>query len=164
MTDVVLYSGGVESTYCMLKSPVDALCMMFDYGQPYAKEEREVVLANARRLLTIHKASWFTDKEHQSMSWPFRNELMVVNAVRVLRATRIWFGCRAPLLLFDNHHDANRQFCNRLEKDIGIEIVTPALMLPEFVSKRRIARLDPTVRTFSSKGYKRDGFVAGLQG
>lgn len=152
-TDVVLYSGGIESTYCMLMSPPHAVALFVDYGQPYANREREVVVESASRTLHLHTVQWFNEKELQARKWPYRNELLMSTAVTLFKPERVWFGCRAPHYLFDRYNDANATFARALGKSLGIEVVMPCLMLPTFVLRRRIEAMAPGIKVYSSKGH-----------
>lgn len=158
-TDIVLFSGGHESTLCAIlahEKQINAVLCFVEYGQPYLQQERNacqyVSEALSMPLLVRQTASMKCDNG----VFADRNETFLRIAAEVADGD-IWFGARGLFNCFDTYGDSNRQFADSMEKQINRRIVTPLLMWPKPLIKHRIRRsgLDMS-RLFSSHGFSYD--------
>jgi hypothetical protein len=154
----VLLSGGYESIGCLLRAleehpRTDILCYFFEYGQPYLKEERAAVMALQKKFGFVLSVIKLTDMTRRSKVFKNRNEIFI-RTVASDMPDGIWFGCRAPLPMFDPYKDSNWLFAKRLGKQLGVKIHTPFIMIPDFLIKSLVygSGVDQKC-VYSSKGY-----------
>ena len=154
----VLLSGGCESTGCLLRameefSRTDIICYFFEYGQPYLKQERAAVFALQKQLGFVLSVIKLTEVERTKKVFKNRNEIFIRSVAKDL-PDAIWFGCRAPLPMFDTYKDSNWWFAHKLSRSIGIKIRTPFIMIPDFLINSLVynSGIEPAT-IFSSKGY-----------
>lgn len=155
----VLLSGGYESVGCLLrcmeKHPkTDIICYFFEYGQPYLKEERAAVFALQKELGFVLSVIRLTDVQRTKKVFKNRNEIFI-RTVASDTPDGIWFGCRAPLPIFDPYKDSNWLFAQKLSKQLKIKIHTPFTMVPDFLIHSLVNGSGiPSKCIYSSKGYK----------
>lgn len=158
-TAIVLLSGGYESAYCALHAKQHynkVIPYFFDYDQPYLIEESMAAYAcsismNLGKLqykkieVTTEAAGVFND----------RNKIMLEHVIKKHKNSNCvyYLGCRAPLRIFDKYKDSNRQFANDIEKQYGVVIKTPALLLPKAFIKYWVHRNLTDVTIYTSEGY-----------
>lgn len=165
-TDVVLFSGGWESTLCAVRATDEeeaderrwAVLAFFDYGQRFIVSERWA----ARRLaleLSLPLRVIALPASRFERAGPVvidRNGIFFEEAARRFPCARtIWFGCRAPFALFDRFGDSNAQWARRKAADVGFhDVQMPALGRLKWSIRREVAERLPCANAlvFSSEG------------
>lgn len=154
----VLLSGGYESVGCLLRAlekhpKTDVICYFFEYGQPYLKQERAAVVELQKHFGFVLSVIRLTDMQRSNKVFKNRNEIFI-RTVASDMPEGIWFGCRAPLPIFDPYKDSNWLFAKRLSKQLNIKINTPFIMIPDFLIHSLVYRSGlPSNCIYSSKGY-----------
>lgn len=150
---IVLLSGGWESAYCLCVSG-EKRCLFIDYGQPYVRQELAAVRAMRDRLglqivqfesPALHCANGVFDN---------RNQKLIEQASHC--SDEVWFGCRGLHPWFDHYGDSNLIWARRLQKRLGIRIITPCIMLPKWAIKQRVRHFGLADLIWSSEGYDYD--------
>lgn len=151
---LVLLSGGYESAGCLLRAlAYKPFACFVDYGQPYLEQEVSASLQLCR-YLSVPLVTVSIDRLGSDSSgvFPNRNERLLEAAMQQQPKT-VWFGCRAPLALFDRHGDSNRQWARRMARKYGIQINTPFIGWPKFLVKHYVHRSIPRHLIYSSEGF-----------
>lgn len=155
----VLLSGGYESVGCLLRAlekhpKTDIVCYFFEYGQPYLKQERAAVFALQKQLGFVLSVVRLTDMQRSDKVFKNRNEIFIRVAASDM-PDAIWFGCRAPLPVFDPYKDSNWWFAYKLGRQLKVKIQTPFIMVPDFLIHSLVyGNGIPSKCIYSSKGYK----------
>ena len=163
---VVLCSGGIESSFCLMhaiKSCINFIPVFFDYGQPYFAQEFETVSQTISNYCTNHRCPvpQIIDisklKIHFNGYFENRNEIFIQSAVDMFKVKNLFLGIRGIFPYFDSFGDTNIFWKIRMERKYGIKILTPCLLLPKFYQTWKIKRngLNPKL-LFSSENYKGD--------
>ncbi len=100
---VVLFSGGYDSTVCVLKNLDADHFVFFDYKQIYKDNELEAVLDICKKLnikLKVVSLPMITDVKN-------RNFIFALYATAILEADEIVIGSRNILPIFDKYKDSN---------------------------------------------------------
>ena len=160
-TAIVLLSGGYESTACAIiaKRKHDRVhAYFYDYGQPYVKEELAAAKAIAKQLRLDRLHVICLDPiPHKHGVFAVRN-FRIIHDVQLKNRIRhcvYYFGCRAPLAMFDKYRDSNWQYARELATLFGITIRTPLIMWPKWLVKRLVNKhIDAAECIYSSEGFK----------
>lgn len=164
VTDVVLASGGWESTLCAVRAnayaaPVGrrALLLFYDYGQQYAAQEwravqrmSEVLSIGCRHVELVR--GFFTQLGAVVVG---RNAHFIRTSRTIApNATHLWFGCRAPSPWFDKYQDSNVQWAREAARAAGYrQTFFPALLMPKFLVQRAVRKAGiKDAMVFSSEG------------
>lgn len=153
---IVLLSGGWESAACLVRAHNEkekVCCLFFDYGQPYLRQE----LLAATRVAKFFGYGLIREKikliKPQRLGvFEHRNEQFLVRA-KHLGATTIYFGCRAPLPVFDRYGDSNWWYAKKMAKALDVKIKTPCVMWPKWFVKDYVSNLIPPHLIYSSEEY-----------
>jgi hypothetical protein len=137
----VLFSGGWDSTYCLIKAIKKhefAMPCFFDYGQNYFESEKK-----ATSVILGHLKMTRITLEIPSMKcvdgiFDNRNERLLQRVVEALDPQEVYFGCRNPLARFDKYGDSNWQWAQKMEKKYGIKMRTPCVLLPKWLIRRSV--------------------------
>jgi hypothetical protein len=157
---VVLFSGGWDSTYCLLKarererSPVIAL--YGNYGQTFFGPEFDsAVRITAQAHTTLHLIDfWPKGGANSGGTFADRNSRFIIAAAR-LEARVIYFGSRNVFPAFDKHGDSNWFFARRMSKEVGIPIITPCTAIPKQMIVHRVRIALPHAPIYSTeRGYE----------
>lgn len=158
---VVLFSGGWESSYCLLKArqkEKNLLAYFVDYAQPYFHQESEATRKIAHLLgveLFVDRISTISTKVVAGSRvgiFPGRNEAFLTACLKQMSSSRVvYFGCRNILDLLDPYRDSNKQWALRMEKKHGIKIYTPCVALPKWYIIQRVSKSVPRELVFSSR-------------
>lgn len=154
----ILLSGGYESVGCLLRAlekhpKTDIVCYFFEYGQPYLKQERAAVVALQKHFGFVLSVIRLTDMQRSNKVFKNRNEIFI-RTVASDMPEAIWFGCRAPLPIFDPYKDSNWLFAKKLGKQLNVKINTPFIMTPDFLINSLVYGSGvPSKCIYSSKGY-----------
>lgn len=151
LTDIVLFSGGMDSTAILLgQDPKTTLAVFFNYGQPHRCPER-------RCASRMAKAHGYTLETHQirglsggicdgpgiSPVVPGRNAvfLSLASSIAASRgASRVWIGCAADDRdVFPDCRSAFIRAFNEMNRASGISVQVVAPLI--ISSKRDIADL-----------------------
>lgn len=151
--EVVPFSGGWDSTYCLGKAIHRAvqldravIAVFYQYGQPYQQQEEQATMVIAEHLgVVLAQMKMPTIKMEENGIFDNRNAHFLNQLARD-GAENIWFGCRNPFALFDKYGDSNRQWARRKEKQLSerfirdIKIHTPCVGLPKWFIKRYVMK------------------------
>lgn len=151
--DIVAYSGGFDSTFCLIKAlgeSKDVTAIFFDYGQPYLKQEMDVVKIIKNRGVNVEIVK-IDNIECKNGVFKDRNKILL-NYIVKRNPRRIWFGTRNLFPFMDKYKDSNWWFAKKLSSVSGIEIKTPCVMLP----KAYIKKMCRNYSVFSSEGFVYD--------
>jgi hypothetical protein len=165
-TELVLLSGGWESAACLVLALDDAartgarvLAVHVQYGQEYAQQEvlASMRLAHAFEVLRIERR--LPDLPCTDGVFERRNERLLLEARAVVHPSiiehRVWFGGRAPLMMFDRHRDSNAQWVIEMARKHDMDICVPLLLHPKWLVKARARSRGVTdAMVFSSEGWK----------
>lgn len=174
---LILLSGGWESAACLAiaheraaRTRAKVMCVFFDYAQPYEKDETRAVEVLAHKFDVARVRRVLRDIKREGAVFEDRNEKMLRAAVALgLSLSRysrdpddecrtnfvVYFGCRAPLALFDKYGDSNWQFARRMSRELGVRIRTPFVCWPKWAVKRAARKRGvQSSWVSSSEGYK----------
>lgn len=160
-TDIVMFSGGWESTLCALEAASSAhkrrvMLILYNYGQSYFGQEVCAASRIAQRLnLPLEVVNTTYLQKNSSGVVLRRNETLAIETTtRYPNCNRIWIGCRAPLPIFDRYGDSNKLWAIGMGRVLGVKICTPALLMPKFVVRLRVAlsKRVPAELVWSSEG------------
>lgn len=163
---IILFSGGYESTGCLVKALKEeggdtskVTTIFFEYGQPYLKQERESVRSITTNLgvplLTRRMAPKGSETRGRTAGiFENRNLSFLLEAHQWEPFASVWFGCRAPWNFMDPYKDSNRQFADRIESQHRMEIITPFILYPKFMVRSVVKKAGLDHLVFSSENYK----------
>ncbi len=157
---VVLFSGGWESTYCLLQAIAEfgtdlTTPVYMGYKQPFEHDEYDAACHIASQLNTqIYKIGVNTVPAAEDGIFRGRNTTFLLRAVTAFpNAKAIYLGSRAPLRIFDKYGDSNRQYAKTLSKALQVDIRTPCTMLPKGYIKSIVTNAGvPSSWIYSTEG------------
>lgn len=165
VTDVVLFSGGWESTLCAIKAREYAwnksgcpLLLFYNYQQRYLREELTALAHIADTLQLRYRIVELVPGffERRGKVVVGRNEHFIRVSRRIApNAQGVWFGCRAPSAMFDTYGDSNVDFAIGAGSSAGYSRVhCPAALMPKWLVRRRVklAMTNADSVVFSSEG------------
>ncbi len=158
-TCAVLFSGGWDSTYCLIRAlntERDVVAVFFDYGQPYLRQEQKSAQAIAQRLQVRKKEVTFWPRlANDSGAFEARNAVLL-SLVAAARPRCIYFGSRNLLPLMDRYGDSNWLFARRASRVFGLPIKTPCTGRTKHSIIRRVVKSVSEDLIYSTeKGYTR---------
>lgn len=132
---VVPCSGGWDSAACAAiaaRRGERALLVFYDYGQPYAAEEREAADHVAEHLcMTICFVVLGSIAGDTSGHFEDRNARLLSAAALEWPGSPIYFGTRNVLPVFDRHGDSNWLWSRRFAARERLELRTPLVGWPK---------------------------------
>lgn len=127
---VVLFSGGWESTLCLLlakkRNPTALIYAVYaEYGQPFLKEE----FAAAQRIAEELKVGLISieisiPQGTDSRVVSARNVRILLEAVDRYSPEEVYIGARAPCPFFDSFGDSNYSTLKSIGRSMGVRVRT----------------------------------------
>ena len=135
---VVLFSGGWESTYCLIKAierhgKENVTPIYFKYGALHQAEEIVQAVKVCNELnVEMHTIDLITSLDSTNGIFKGRNTIFMSNIVeRYPLVTTIYFGCRNLFMFMDKFKDSNWNYGRMMGKALGIKVRMPCIMLPK---------------------------------
>lgn len=136
MVDVVLFSGGWESTWCAVRATRPVL-LYYDYGAPFQKDERRAAEKIAEAL--GYRIRWCKLPAMRSRAgvFPARNVRMLIHAAGLYPGATVWIGARGIDPYTDRYGDSNFMTLFGVSRSLGVRLRCPILR-PKIMVKRGV--------------------------
>jgi len=155
MAGLVLFSGGWDSTCCLLVTP-DPTALFLRYGQPYEDQEAKAV-REITEVLGIPLIDQSVPSINMDTTGKFfnRNEKLLLHAASQYSGPVV-LGCRNVLPMFDKFKDSNWVWARRMARVHGLDVRVPLVGWPKWLIRHRVSRAGRAVfdSVFSTEGFK----------
>ena len=135
---LVLFSGGWESVYCLIKAikkygNKNVLAVYFHYGAEHQIKEviaAQIITDRFNVKMNIKRINTLSNKDGVFKG---RNTIFITEILKEhISVQRIYFGCRNILSVTDRYGDSNYEYGKVLGKALDITIIMPCIMLPKW--------------------------------